>query len=327
MLDGGQYITSRPSFNFFYNNNGGGTNTEPEWEAMGCTEATIAQAPVAGSCSPGTNTSGDAINVDPLDGNGDGYIYEDTVNGQFTDTPINAADFTEGAIKVYQETNPFGTFTNGEFEFYKNALAIDGDPSQKLDNQLTNYTIPLSGSGNTLTITMDVTQVGGDQYFVFDNMAIFGTMGGGVDGDYDDNGVYDCADIDLLMTTIAAGNYDANLDLNNDGFLDLTDRDLWLAEAGEAELGPGKEFLLGDADLSGAVDGADFIVWNDNKFTAVAGWCNADFDASGAVDGADFITWNDNKFTSSDGVASVPEPTSGLMLLVGLLAAAFARRK
>jgi hypothetical protein len=59
---------------------------------------------------------------------------------------------------------------------------------------------------------------------------------------------------------------------------------------------------LGDANLDGFVDGLDFIIWNDHKFTAEAAWCAGDFNADGFVDGQDFIVWNANKFTSADGM-------------------------
>ncbi len=56
--------------------------------------------------------------------------------------------------------------------------------------------------------------------------------------------------------------------------VNLLDRDAWLAEAGEVNLGPGKVYLLGDATLDGNVDGNDFIAWNAHKFTNVAEWCS-----------------------------------------------------
>jgi hypothetical protein len=77
-----------------------------------------------------------------------------------------------------------------------------------------------------------------------------------------------------------------------------------LAEAGEVNVGPDRPYLIGDANLDGFVDGLDFIVWNENRFTAEAAWCSGDFNADGFVDGMDFILWNENKFQASDqGVA------------------------
>jgi hypothetical protein len=36
------------------------------------------------------------------------------------------------------------------------------------------------------------------------------------------------------------------------------------------------------------------------------------------VDGLDFVLWNDNKFTSSDSVSAVPEPCMGVFLIGAL---------
>ena len=126
----------------------------------------------------------------------------------------------------------------------------------------------------------------------------------GVDGDFNDDGNWDCADIDALTAETAAGTNNLAFDLTGDGFVNGADIAAWLVEGGAmnpAQTG-GNPFLPGDADLSGAVDGADFIAWNGNKFTASTAWCGGNFDGNGATDGSDFIIWNANKFTSSDAV-------------------------
>jgi hypothetical protein len=82
-----------------------------------------------------------------------------------------------------------------------------------------------------------------------------------------------------------------------------------------------------DATLDGVVDGQDFIVWNDNKFTAIAAWCSGDFNADGTVDGQDLILWNDNKFMSSGGVSAVPEPSTVVILFAAVLGLAVFRRR
>ena len=140
-----------------------------------------------------------------------------------------------------------------------------------------------------------------------------------VDGDFNDDGMYDCEDINSLVVDIAAGNNTASFDLTGDGNVDLDDRDAWLAEAGENNLGPGRSYLLGDANLDGGVDGSDFGDWNSNKFSSTAAWCLGDFNADGGIDGSDFGIWNVNKFTSAAATAAVPEPTAWLLLVGPLL--------
>jgi hypothetical protein len=152
----------------------------------------------------------------------------------------------------------------------------------------------------------------------FDNYSIMSDGGGDpIDGDFNADGAYDCADIDALTADIAASNNTAAFDLTGDGSVNLNDRDAWLSEAGEANLGPGKSYLVGDGNLDGVVDVSDFGIWNGNKFTSVDAWCSGDFTADGVVDVSDFAAWNGSKFTSSDAAspAAVPEPLGLFWLL------------
>ena len=146
-----------------------------------------------------------------------------------------------------------------------------------------------------------------------------------IGGDFNDDGDYDCLDVDPLVAEIAAGTNDSAFDLTGDGLVKNDDLDAWLVSAGGINLGAGKVYLRGDANLDGTVDGGDFLVWNDNKFSSLAAWCGGDFNASGNVDGADFLIWNDNKFQSSD-VISVPEPAAGWLVAWMLILATAGRR-
>lgn len=136
----------------------------------------------------------------------------------------------------------------------------------------------------------------------------------GIDGDFDNNGLYNCDDINALTNAVAMGGSVATFDLNNDGVLSLLDVNAWRAEAGGINLGAGRVYLPGDANLSGAVDGSDFGLWNASKFTANKNWCNGNFNADAVTDGSDFGIWNANKFQSSDAGRGAP---SGLAALEG----------
>ncbi|MEM8678506.1 MAG: choice-of-anchor B family protein [Planctomycetota bacterium] len=138
-----------------------------------------------------------------------------------------------------------------------------------------------------------------------------------VEVDLNGDGSANCLDIDLLTAAVAGGSSDATFDINGDGAVDVEDRDAWLFEAGAQAMTSVSGFLPGDANLDGLVDGADFIAWNNNKFTNHASWCGGDFNADGVVDGLDYVVWNDNKFTSA--LDSVPEPNHAMLLLVGLV--------
>lgn len=137
-------------------------------------------------------------------------------------------------------------------------------------------------------------------------------------GDFNNDGQFNCADINALTGAIAGGSNPSGFDLTGDGLVNLADRDSWLSIAGNANIGAGRPYRLGDANLDGVVDGSDFGIWNGAKFTSNSAWCSGDFNADGVVDGSDFGIWNGSKFTSSDGVSAVPEPSMLAGLLLGL---------
>ncbi|MEM7314009.1 MAG: reprolysin-like metallopeptidase, partial [Planctomycetota bacterium] len=94
---------------------------------------------------------------------------------------------------------------------------------------------------------------------------IGGTM---VDGDFDDDGDLDCADIDALTMAVAGGSTDLAFDLTGDGVVNFDDVDDWVINE--------KGTLHGDANLDMNVDVGDFAIWNANKFTFGTGWCSGD---------------------------------------------------
>ena len=119
-----------------------------------------------------------------------------------------------------------------------------------------------------------------------------------VSSDFNNDGAHDCGDIDSLSSEIAAGSNNLAFDLTGDGVVNLDDRDAWLAEAGSIN-GLSSSYLLGDFNLDGSVDGSDFNIWNENRFTTTSAWCQGDATSDGVVDASDFNEWNQNKFTSS----------------------------
>lgn len=150
-----------------------------------------------------------------------------------------------------------------------------------------------------------------------DNILLETISVGGIDADFNNDGLFNCADVNALTAAIAAGSNAAAFDLTGDGSVNLADLDKWRLDAGSANIGPGRAYKVGDANLDGGVDGSDFGVWNSNKFTSNTAWCNGNFNGDAVIDGSDFGLWNGNKFTSSDGNAVVPEP-AGLLFWSGI---------
>lgn len=121
--------------------------------------------------------------------------------------------------------------------------------------------------------------------------------------DFNDDGIYDCDDVDSLVSEIVAGSHNLAFDLTGDGLVNTDDLDAWRTEAGAVLFASGNPVLEGDANLDGLVDGFDFLAWNTNKFSGNPSWCRGDFNADGQIEGLDFLLWNANKFLSSDRLA------------------------
>ena len=167
------------------------------------------------------------------------------------------------------------------------------DPSGMVvaaDSSLIAYTASENGDYALRVSTADSR----GEYFISSNPTLVV-----IDGDFNGDGTYDCLDIDALVAEIAAGTNDGQFDLSGNGLVNTEDLDLWLAEAGSINLPSGSPYLPGDANLDGTVDGGDFLIWNDFKFSSTGAWCQADFNADGTTDGGDFLIWNNFKFTSS----------------------------
>ena len=83
--------------------------------------------------------------------------------------------------------------------------------------------------------------------------------------------------------------------------------------------------LPGDANRDGFVDVSDFNIWNQFKFSDETDWGSADFNGDGTTDVADFNVWNENKFTQANTI--VPEPSGESLIFMALVAFAGYRRR
>ena len=208
---------------------------------------------------------------------------------------LNADGSVNRSLQIADMTSGGPTLANGDR--FGSAIAVLGD---------------LDGDGVTeLAVGASLDNTGGTDRGA---VHVLFMQRGKLTGDFNDDGFLDLLDIDALVVAIAGGSNPAAFDLDGNGLVNLADLDAWLVEAGNANLGPGRVYLLGDANLDSVVDAQDFIVWNSNKFTLVAAWSRGDFNADGVVDAQDFILWNSHKFQSADvnqPIVVVPQRPAG----------------
>jgi hypothetical protein len=293
-----------------------------------CATVEIGGNPTGGSVGPDT-----VINVDLMTGGTDA-----TVLGIGWDLHVDSFDPSwrseaeidfDGAVTLAPglgDDSPGTTrYDSGGIEDLT-MIDLDGDGTVDVD-------LSFIAAGGTFAMTLfesfDDGGLSPDGMYLADSTITIDYFVPGV-CDFDSDNDCDIDDLNLMLGVgpIAGGIPSTGneiYDLNGDNSIDLLDRDAWLATAA-TENGFGSPYKLGDANLDGTVDGADFIAWNANKFGSSLQWDFGDYNGDGTVDGGDFIAWNANKFTSSDGVSSVPEPTSLLVVLLGLIGFARMRR-
>jgi len=154
----------------------------------------------------------------------------------------------------------------------------------------------------------------------------FEMSGGGDPGDFNTDGVLDAADINDLSDQVRNNGTGGEYDLNDDGSVDSADRTVWVTDL--------KNTWYGDANLDGEFNSTDFVVvFQGGLFEtdSPAGWELGDWDGDGLFNSSDFvIAFQDGGFElgpRNDAANVVPEPSSVLLLAVGLLIGALMRRR
>ena len=86
---------------------------------------------------------------------------------------------------------------------------------------------------------------------------------------------------------------------------------------------------MGDANLDGTIDGVDQFLLDNGVINSLGGWLNGDFDYNGALDGVDQFLLDGAAIAGCTVLptppappaafgAAVPEPSSTLLLVLGL---------
>jgi hypothetical protein len=150
-------------------------------------------------------------------------------------------------------------------------------------------------------------------------------LGGG--GDFDGDGAFTIADVDMLNENIVSGANVETFDLNGDGLVDLGDQTVWLDSAATAN-GFASPYLPGDTNLDGFVNVTDLNAIGLSWTMGISTWSGGDLNADGVVNAGDLnlvgLNW---QMSTPVAAQSVPEPHAMLMLATALIGLVLARRR
>ena len=208
---------------------------------------------------------------------------------------------------------------------------VDIDPSVRqqfpFDQTVTARYVKLTATDNYFEEPGDGTgeegfPAGGDRIGMGE--VAFPVPTGGLEGDFDGNGMLDIDDINLLVAESAAGTNGADFDLNSDGAVNFGDVTIWINDL--------KNSYLGDTNLDGEFSSSDFVaVFAAAKYETgqPANWSEGDWNGDGEFSSSDFVaafSGGGYELGPRD-PAVVPEPSTLGLILNGLCGLVSRRRR
>ena len=293
------------------------------------------------------NSPGDSIIAQILiDGDSDKEGLQPVDHGLFsaglkiTFDEVKAAVNSPSDVTVQRELNYFGfgapalvaTTPSGEVSFHGNVSQSDLPLApyhgtilgsvvlSNLANPADRYPLTLDFNrdlGINQDFFVDSTGVTRDSMITFISSEVV-VEGASVPCDFDGNGLLDAQDIDSMARAIKTGDHPAEYDLNTDSRVNFEDFQLLIESPNCLNT------WIGDSDLNGQFDEQDIVVaFIAGKYLTdkEAGWADGDWNGN--------LTFTEQDFVSAfiaggylkgprGAVAAVPEPSSGLLMLLGL---------
>jgi hypothetical protein len=214
---------------------------------------------------------------------------------------------------------------------WNNLLTLDLDAfdgiNSSLDRVDERISLNLNAPGNAQAalVRFGLVHAGNDWWWAIDNVEVTADGGGEVPGDFDGNGVLDAADINDLTQKSAAGDDPPAYDLTGDGAVNDGDVAFWISELFGS--------WLGDANLDNEFNSGDLVqvlASGTYEIDTDAVWTTGDFDGNGRTTSGDLVTaLSGGGYEAGPLVAaaSVPEPTSVILLGAGIATFALWRRR
>ena len=139
-----------------------------------------------------------------------------------------------------------------------------------------------------------------------------------IQGDFNIDCQLTAEDIDLLAAAVRDGKYESLYDLDQNKLLDQEDQRIWVEEL--------KRTYFGDTDLDGEFNSDDIVAvfeagLYEDTISDNSTWVTGDWDGDGEAASGDFVLalqGGGYETGPRPDTAWVPEPSSGLLLLLGL---------
>jgi hypothetical protein len=135
-------------------------------------------------------------------------------------------------------------------------------------------------------------------------------------GDFNNSGVLDVEDIDLLSSAVRLGTNEPAYDLNADQLVDDLDRTVWVETL--------RKTYFGDSNLDGEFNTADLVqVFQaglyEDAIDGNAGWASGDWNGDADFNSRDLVlAFQSGGYEAGPRPAAVPEPSASLLLLIGV---------
>ncbi|MCA9217985.1 MAG: hypothetical protein KDB27_33170 [Planctomycetales bacterium] len=140
----------------------------------------------------------------------------------------------------------------------------------------------------------------------------------GITGDFNKDGVLDALDIDDLTAQLRGGANPSDYDLNSDGVVNQTDREIWVEQLANT--------YFGDSNFDGQFDTGDLVtVFSAAEYEdGIANnstWAEGDWDGDGDFGSGDLVfVFKRNEYEIGPRAThAVPEPTLGFMSIASFI--------
>ncbi len=284
------------------------------------------------------NSRDDWIGFEGVDQNGDPKTGDSNRDGWM---PLGKTIVSAGEAESHNSTDE--DFWDGIFHWNRMDVAVDMDENNAFVGdfgQAIQYVVTEDDLGTVLDFEISVRE----SYGAIDGF-LFSTSDTLLDeftqerldefflnpeaetlvGDFDESGVLDLPDVNMLSADIGTGGGDPKFDITGDGAVDGADLSMWVKDL--------RKTWFGDANLDGEFSTDDLITaLQAGKYEVdeAATWDQGDWNADLRFDTNDLITaLQDGGFEQGpvQAVSAVPEPSSLILLLSAISFVVLGRRR